>query len=59
MKGKQVFLVDDHHKVLAAWALIRRKLLAAPNLITIDHHTDTREAFLCQANLQRCDGIVD
>ena len=46
IKGKDVYVVDDHHKALAAWALIRRPLAAAPNLITLDHHTDTHEAFL-------------
>jgi hypothetical protein len=39
------FLVDDRHKALAAWAEERRRLESAPNLITIDHHTDTIEAF--------------
>lgn len=43
--GKDVYVVDDHHKVLAAWALIRRGLVDAPYLLTIDHHTDTDEAF--------------
>lgn len=46
IKGKDVYVVDDHHKALAAWALIRRPLAAAPNLITLDHHTDTHDAFL-------------
>ena len=43
--GKDVYVVDDHHQALAPWALIRRRLGRAPNLITIDHHTDTYEAF--------------
>ena len=43
--GKGVYVVDDHHKALAAWALIRRGLGDAPYLVTIDHHTDTDEAF--------------
>lgn len=46
IKGKDVFVVDDHHKALAAWAVVRRRYAAAPNLITIDHHTDTHKAFL-------------
>lgn len=45
IKGKDVYVVDDHHKALAAWALVRRAEADAPNLITIDHHTDTNEAF--------------
>lgn len=43
--GKDVYVVVDHHQALAPWALIRRRLGRAPNLITIDHHTDTYEAF--------------
>jgi hypothetical protein len=45
IKNKDIYVVDDHHKALAAWALARRNLQDAPNLITIDHHTDTHEAF--------------
>lgn len=45
VNGKPVYIVDDHHKVLAAWAMVRRKLEAAPFLLTIDHHTDTDDAF--------------
>lgn len=56
IKGKDVFVVDDHHKALAAWALIRRQIEAAPNLITIDHHTDTYEAFLGFASLEFQEG---
>lgn len=43
--GKPIYIVDDHHKALAAWAIERRKLETAPNLLTIDHHTDVIEAF--------------
>lgn len=43
--GKAVYIVVDHHKALAAWAIERRKLPSAPYLLTIDHHTDTDEAF--------------
>lgn len=50
--GKDVFVVDDHHQTLAPWALIRRRLERAPNLITIDHHTDTYEAFWGHAHLE-------
>lgn len=45
IKGKQVFVVDDHHKALAAWVLVRRTLEKPPVLISLDHHTDTLEAF--------------
>jgi len=43
--GKVVYIVGDHHNALAAWASERRKLACAPYLLTIDHHTDTDEAF--------------
>lgn len=59
IKGKDVYVVDDHHKALAAWALIRRQMDAAPNLITIDHHTDTHEAFLSHACVEFQVGRVD
>lgn len=45
INSKSVYIVDDHHKVLAAWAAERRKLAYPPYLLTIDHHTDTDEAF--------------
>lgn len=45
IKGKRIFIVDDHHKALAAWAVIRREEKNAPILITFDHHTDTIEAY--------------
>lgn len=57
--GKDVYVVDDHHKALAPWALIRRTLDHAPNLITIDHHTDVYEAFLRHAHLQTFSGSGD
>lgn len=58
IKGKDVYVVDAHHKALAAWALIRRQMDAAPNLITIDHHTDTHEAFLGYAYWETYEGRV-
>jgi len=57
--GKDIYTVDDHHKALAPWALIRRDLDHAPNLITIDHHTDTHEAFLGHAHLKMMDSGGD
>ncbi|CAN7617495.1 UPF0489 family protein [Variovorax paradoxus] len=49
--GKDIYVVRDHHQVLAAWARIRRELPGPPNLITIDHHADVYEAFLRHASL--------
>ncbi len=57
--GKDIYVVDDHHKALAPWALIRRRLDRAPNLITIDHHTDVHEAFLGHAHLETCENGGD
>ena len=48
---KPVYVVDDHHKALAPWALIRRQFAAAPYLLTIDHHTDTDDAFASYVSL--------
>ncbi|MBP8275728.1 MAG: UPF0489 family protein [Propionivibrio sp.] len=59
VKGKDIYVVDDHHKALAAWALVRRSLNAAPNLITIDHHTDTHEAFLGHVHWEAYEGRVE
>jgi hypothetical protein len=47
--GKNVYVVDDHQKALAAWAEERRNVEHPANLITIDHHTDVMEAFLSHA----------
>jgi hypothetical protein len=52
IKGKNVYVVNAHHHALAAWALVRRSAELAPNLITIDHHTDTHEAFLGYAFME-------
>ncbi len=51
INGKPIYIVDDHHKVLAAWAMERRKLETAPCLLTIDHHTDTDDAFASHVNI--------
>lgn len=52
ISGKRVFIVDDHHKAFAAWALLRRESADAPILISFDHHTDTLEAFLHTAAIE-------
>lgn len=59
IKGKDIYIVDDHHKVLAAWVLVRRSLETPPNLITIDHHTDTYEAFLGYAHWEAYERRVE
>jgi hypothetical protein len=40
-----VFTVDDHHHALHPWSIVRRQLDSPPNLITLDHHTDTITPF--------------
>lgn len=59
IKGKDIYVVDDHHKALAAWVLVRRSLDTPPNLITIDHHTDTHEAFHGHAHWEAYEGRVE
>lgn len=44
--SKDVYIVRDHHQALLPWSIIRGGLDRAPHLITLDHHTDTRPAFL-------------
>lgn len=56
IKGKSIYVVDDHHKALAAWALVRRSMAHSPNLITLDHHTDTHEAFLGHSHWEAHNG---
>lgn len=52
IREKRVYVVDDHHKAFAAWALTRRRLAEPAVLITFDHHTDTRPAFWAAAALK-------
>ena len=44
--GKKVFIVESHHHVLLPWRALRNEADVAPNLITLDHHTDTHPPFL-------------
>ena len=44
--GKSIFTVASHHHVLGAWAEIRQRANAPPNLITLDHHSmECRDSF--------------
>lgn len=45
IEGKVVFVVESHHQALEAWSQIRGEFEQAPNLITLDFHTDTHEPF--------------
>ena len=42
---KPVYLVEEHHQVLIPWALERANLPQPPQVLTLDHHTDTLPAF--------------
>lgn len=59
IKGKNIYVVDAHHRALAAWALTRRASALPPNLITIDHHTDIHEAFLGFAWMEHHEGRIE
>jgi len=59
IKGKEIYVVEAHHHALAAWALVRRASAQPPNLITIDHHTDTDEAFRGFACVEHYEGRAD
>jgi len=50
--GKSIFVVEDHHHVLLPWAFLRQQFDRPPNLITVDHHTDTHEPFLHYRHFQ-------
>lgn len=59
IKGKDIYVVEAHHHALATWALVRRASARPPNLITIDHHTDTHEAFLGYASMEHYEHRAD
>src|ERR1035437_1331138 len=42
---RKVFIFKNNEVALKPWAEVRRTLSMPPLLFTIDHHTDTREAF--------------
>ena len=43
---KQVFIFESHNLALYAWAKGASSIVPNPTLLTLDHHTDTRIAFL-------------
>ncbi|MEW6203207.1 MAG: UPF0489 family protein [bacterium] len=45
VQDKNIFIVENHHEVLLAWARYRRKLDKSAILITLDHHTDAYPGF--------------
>lgn len=46
LNGRNVYVAEKHHHVLAAWAAHRRTVAGPPHLITLDDHTDLQDAFL-------------
>lgn len=46
INSKDVYIFRDHHHALLPWSKIRGDFETAPILITLDHHTDTRPAYL-------------
>lgn len=46
INNKEIYIVEQHHHALLPWAEYRKTLIKAPILISLDHHTDTRSAFL-------------
>lgn len=53
---KTVYVVESHHEALEAWAEVRKGMDIAPDLISLDEHTDTLEPFQSYvANLEESD----
>lgn len=59
IEGKNIYIVQEHHHVLEAWAEYRKKVTSAPMMITLDHHTDTHRAFLQYSSNLRTLGYED
>lgn len=53
--GKNIYIFEDHATALIPWAEYRRHLDYAPNLFTLDFHTDTITAF----NFYQCQQEFD
>lgn len=43
--GKRVAIVTDHEVAIVPWTTYREEVKKPPILVTLDHHTDTRDAF--------------
>lgn len=46
INNKEIYIVEQHHHALLPWAEYRKSHLKAPILMSLDHHTDTRSAFM-------------
>lgn len=45
INGKSVYIFEDHATAVIPWMMIKKRLNVLPHLITLDHHTDTMDAF--------------
>lgn len=45
INGKPVYIFEDHATAVIPWLMIKEKIGVQPHLITLDHHTDTMDAF--------------
>lgn len=45
IRGKKIYIVENHHEVITSWAEYASNNETAPVLLTFDHHIDTRSAF--------------
>lgn len=45
VKGKKVYIVENHHEVIIPWSEYASNNETAPVVLTFDHHMDTRSAF--------------
>lgn len=46
IKGKKIYIVENHHEVIIPWSEYASNNEIAPVLLTFDHHMDTRSAFI-------------
>ena len=45
VRGKKIYIVENHHEVIIPWSEYSSNNETAPVLLTFDHHMDTRSAF--------------
>ncbi len=57
INGRDVFVVNHHHEVLPAWVQAYQTYQRALPLITLDYHTDLRQAFLSYGSVNGRLGI--
>ena len=47
INNKKIYIFESHHEAILPWAELRATLNEAPVLLSLDHHTDIHEPFLC------------